>query len=116
MEVSRCDVELDGQKIRVKNFKEKARTVRKVVKYMKGSDVIDTTAQHLFSFDWPYQQGVATLDFEGMKGKTVTVDEEGGDRVTFAPAAVLDVGEYTLDDENEKVSTIEWWAVNRTPE
>ena len=114
--VSRCSVEVDGTPVTFfKNFKEHSREVRKMAKIMKGSVVIDKTAEHTFSIDYVKPKGTP-IDWASFADGTVTVDLEDAERVTFEESSVLTVGEYTVDDENESTQTIEFGAERRKEE
>jgi hypothetical protein len=114
--VSRCDIEVNGQLVTVKNFKEHKRELRKAIKLMKGSGAVTITPQYLFSVDYPVPKGGAPYPWADFVDGTFTVREEAGNSITFSPASVLEIGESTLDDENEKVQSIEFWAEDRTVE
>jgi hypothetical protein len=114
--VSRCDIEVNGQTVKVKNFKEHKREFRAPIKIMKGSITVTKTPQYLFSVDYPVLKSVTPYPWESFVDGTFTVIEEGGARITFSPASMLEIGESTLDDENEKVQTIEFWSEDRTEE
>ena len=78
--VSRCDVEVNGRIVKVKNFKEHKREHRKAIKLMKGGGTITITPQYLFSVDYPTAKGGAPYPWEDFKDGTFTVIEEVGQR------------------------------------
>jgi len=111
--ITKITFEING--VQFKNFAsftENARVSSRQVFLMNSTTFAPMLVRHTFSLD---RTRVTDDDFEfdGLKNATVTIEYEGGERVTFSGVHVIEVGSETADGENDLVSTIEFGAAAR---
>jgi hypothetical protein len=115
--VTRCIVEIDGQQISdFKNYREGQRELRRMVKLMNKVGVSEVTPSITFGFDYVPPTSGTEYPFESISNSAVTVELDGGRRVTFSGVAVLSIGESRIDSETELVRPIEFGATSRRVE
>ena len=113
--ITRAAVEVDGHVITdFKAFVEKAIIPNKRVNLMYKSGSAALTQRYEFDLDYVEPQ-INPYDWFGTAGKkiTVTVDYDGGERVDFGSCAIVNIGDATVDGENEKIRKIEFMAETR---
>jgi len=113
MYITRCVLEVNGVVVEdFKGFVEKARILRKKVPLMHKSGTADLTQRYEIEVDYVVPQ-VAPFDFDSVEGGTLTVEYDGGDRVEYGGVATAEVGDGTIDGENEMVKKIRLIAETR---
>ena len=111
--ISRCSLEVNGEVITdFKAFSENARTIRKMVPLMYKSGAAELTQRFGGTLDYVTPQ-TAPKTFDDVTAGTLTVEFDNGDRVDFGGVHVLEVGDATIDGENELVQKITWMAETR---
>lgn len=104
--VVRCSLEVNGVVVNdFKGFTEKARVIRKQVNLMYATKHAELTQRFSVDVDYVVPQ-VSPFDFDSVKGGTLTVEFDSGDRIDFGGVYTLDVGDAAVDGENELVKKI----------
>ena len=104
--VSRLSLEVNGQVVTdFKNFTEKARVLRKKVPLMYKSGTADLTQRYEVEVDYVVPQ-INPFDFDTVQGGTLVVEYDSGERTAFGGVATAEVGDASVDGENELVKKI----------
>jgi hypothetical protein len=96
----------------VQKVTEDARKPYKKVNLMYSSGEAPITQRFGGTFEYPVPQ-VNPPVFDALVGGTLTIEYDGGERVSFGGVACEEVGEITVDMENEAKKTIRWIAETR---
>jgi hypothetical protein len=111
--ISRVSLEVNGAIVTdIKAVSENARVLRKAVPLMYKSGAVELTQRYGGTFDYVVPQ-TAPMSFDDVTAGTLTVEYDNGDRVDFGGVHVTEVGDATVDGENELVSKISWIAETR---
>jgi hypothetical protein len=104
--VTRCALEVNGNVVTdFKGFTEKARVIRKQVPLMYKTGHAELTQRFSVDVDYVVPQ-VAPFDFDTVKGGTLTIEFDSGDRIDFGGVYTLDIGDATIDGEAELVKKV----------
>jgi len=114
--VSRCTIEVNGRIVSFVKISEDEIELGKVVKLMGGSDVVDQTPVYKFTVTYAKPKNGPVFDWTTLNGGTFTVNEEGGERITYSPCQILKIGKSDTDDDNAKTMDVDFWAKTRTVE
>lgn len=107
--VSQVLLEINGQNIiDFKKFTDDSVELNGKVKLMNGKGHFRKTPDYGFSVDYVVPLDSAEFDFSQVRGGTATVDYENGKRVRYTGVYVLEIGEMTIDGDNEAVRTIKF--------
>jgi len=113
MYITRCALEVNGKTVTdFKGFSEKARTIRKKVPLMYKSGTAQITQRYEVEVDYVVPT-TSAFDFDSVQGGTLTIEFDGGDRVEFGGVATAEIGDATIDMENELVKKIRLIAETR---
>ena len=111
--VTRITFEINGVQFNNFNsFTENPRVFSRQTPLMNSTQASKMLVRNGFSLDRVRIIG-DTFDFDGLENATVTIEYEGGERVTFSAVHVIEVGSETADGESDMVSTIEFGAAAR---
>jgi hypothetical protein len=115
--VSRCQVEINGQEMTdFKRFVDSERELRAQVNLMNKTGHHKKTPRYQFSLDYVEPAGVKPFNFDDLKGATMAIEKEGGNRVLWSGVCVLKIGEAAYDGESESVKTVSFGAASRREE
>ena len=111
--VTRLALEVNGQVVTdFKAFTEKARIIRKKVPLMYKSGTAELTQRYEVEVDYVVPQ-IGPFDFDSVTGGTLSVEYDSGERIEFGGVATAEVGDATVDGENELVKKIRLIAETR---
>lgn len=111
--VTKITFEINGVQFEnFSSFTENARVSSRQVFLMNSTTSAKMFVRHSFSLDRTRIIG-DTFEFDGLENATVTIEYEGGERVTFSAVHVIEVGAETADGESDLTSTIEFGAAGR---
>lgn len=118
--VTRCTLNLGGQEITdFKAFSEMAHISAKMVPLQHKTGVAALTRRFQFTMTYVIP-AVKSIDWESFVGSvgtgTCDVTYDSGDSTAFTGVSVIEVGEKTLDGENELVCVITFLAEKRNGE
>lgn len=109
--VTRCKLECNGKAIEdFKSYKESAVVHRKAVNLMHKTGFATQTPRFAFSLDYVVPTAGPEYDFAAVENGRFTAEYEGGRRRTFTGVSVLQIGDSTIDGENEMVRAIDFSA------
>lgn len=117
--VARCELNLtDGRTGPITDFKtfiDKTRTVRKQVPLQHKTGHIEVTQRFQFEVDYVIPRGTVAVSFEQVSDATFTVTFEGDsqNQIVYGGVYTLDVGDASVDGENEVVRKITFGAESR---
>jgi len=117
--VSRCKIFINGaQNTDLKSFKSNSRVVAKTVMLMHKTDYFNVTPENVFTIDYAVPSGKTEFDFDSVLDGTATINvaKDGGGSYLFSNCRCLEIGEETMDNENELVKTITIFAEDRVDE
>ena len=104
--ITRLALEVNGQVITdFKGFTEKARILRKKVPLMYKSGTAQLTQRYEVDVDYVVPQ-INPFSFDGVEGGTLQVTFDSGDTIAFGGVACAEVGDATVDGENELVKKV----------
>ena len=111
--VIRCALEVNGAVVTdFKGFTERARVLRKKVPLMYKSGTAQLTQRYEVDLDYVVPQ-VNPFVFDTVQGGTLTIEYDSGERIEYGGVACAEVGDATIDGENELVKKIRFIAENR---
>jgi hypothetical protein len=111
--VTRCALTVNGKVIDdFKSFIEKARIIRKKVPLMYKSGTAQLTQRYEVEVDYVVPQ-TNPYSFDAIEGGTLSVEFDSGTTVDFGGVAVAEIGDATIDGENELVRKIRLIAETR---
>lgn len=99
--VVRCSLEVNGAvETNFKGFTEKSRVMRKQVPLMAKTGHAAVTQRYQVEIDYVVPQ-TNPFSFDGISGGTLSIEYDSGERIDFGGVYTLEVGDATLDGENE---------------
>lgn len=108
LHVIRASLEVNGKLITdFKGVTEKSRTVAKPVPLMYSTGSAQLTQRFAVSVQYVVPQ-VNAFDFSTVQGGTLTVEYDSGDRNEYGGVYTDQIGDATIDGENELVRTIDF--------
>lgn len=114
--VNKVTLEVDGKEITdFKAFTDKESEVFKQVNLMSKTGFMATTERPGCLVDYVVP-AAAPFNWRTVRDGRLTVEKEGGGRITFIGVHTLKVGEAKYDGDNEVVQTIELGATRRIEE
>jgi len=113
--ISRISLDVNGADITdIKAVSENARVLRKAVPLMYRTGAAELTQRYGGTFDYVVPQTDPQIKtFANVTAGTLTIEYDNGDQVEFGGVHVTEVGDATIDGENELVQKISWIAETR---
>jgi hypothetical protein len=112
--ITRCQVDINGVSITdFKSFTEKAVVSRKAVPLMYKTGSADLTRRYQLEVDYVVPRDTTPFDFQTVSGGTLLVEYDSGETHTWGGVSTLEVGDATIDGENEMVRKVTFHADNR---
>lgn len=112
--VNKCTLEVNG--VSFTDFESV--TINSVTKYkavnlMNKTGFAGMTERYTLSVNVKENFVKAPIDLELVKGGTITIEYENGDRDTFAGVYTLETGDGTIDGETELTKTVTFGAESK---
>lgn len=104
--VNRCILEVNG--VSFEDFESitvNSVTKHKAVNLMNKTGFAAMTERHTLSVNVKKNFVKSPIDLDNVKGGTITIEYENGDRDTFAGVYSMETGDGTIDGETELTTT-----------
>lgn len=104
--ITRCELSINGATEKnFKSFTEKATTHGISVNLMNETGYAKKTQRWQVEVDYVVPQ-VNPRDFSTLANGTLTVEYNGGERHNYGGVNLLEVGDSTIDGDNEKIQKV----------
>jgi len=115
--VSKVTLDVNGSVIDdIKTVTEKEFELNKQVNLMGKTGHMSVTPRYAFDFDYVVPEDTTPRDFSNLSNGRLSIEFEGGERITYTGVYVLKIGDKKIDGENETVQTISVGAEGRVEE
>jgi hypothetical protein len=115
--VTRCTLRYQGGEIDdFKSFSEKQRIMRKQINLMHKTGHAAVTQRFQFEVDYAVPADGVPIHWETIgndESATFTTTFDGGQSITWSGVHVLDIGDNTVDGENDLIRKITFGATAR---
>ena len=117
--VKKVTFELNGESITdFDEFTEDERELRVPVKLMNKTGFVKKQGLHTFSLKYVEPVNSPPYNFSGVKDGSVTIEKDGGKRITFTEVFVVKIGATTYNSDNDDPAStvIDFGAGDRVEE